>query len=126
MPPLYLVLFVSAMYYLHRPCLYCSLLLTVLIISVYDFHNNWFEPQPDAASSLNAGNSTTSAVGESIAVATSALQSAAASVAQSVTEGFARKTGVDIQPQLSAAEWLKEVFGKKEWRIPCIDVAVRL
>ncbi|CAC9886413.1 unnamed protein product [Aureobasidium pullulans] len=114
------------MYYLNRPCVYCSLLLTVLVISVYDFHNNWFEPQPDSSSSSHTGNSTTNALGDNISVATSVIQSAAASMAQSVADGFARKTGLDTQPQISVAEWLKEMIGKKEWRIPCIDVAVRL
>ncbi|KAG2170693.1 hypothetical protein JADG_010432 [Aureobasidium aubasidani] len=125
-PPLYLVLFISAMYYLNRPCVYCSLLLTVLVISVYDFHNNWFEPQPDSSSSSHTGNSTTNALGDNISVTTSVIQSAAVSMAQSVADGFARKTGLNIQPQISVAEWLKEMIGKKEWRIPCIDVAVRL
>jgi hypothetical protein len=125
-PPLYLVLFISAMYYLNRPCVYCSLLLTVLVISVYDFHNNWFEPQPDSSSAAHTGNSTTTALGDNIAVASSVIQSAAASIAHSVADGFSKKTGLDLQPQISVAEWLKEMLGKKEWRIPCIDVAVRL
>ena len=125
-PPLYLVLFISAMYYLNRPCVYCSLLLTVLVISVYDFHNNWFEPQPDSSSSAHATNSTTTALGDNIAVASSVIQSAAASIANTVADGFTKRTGLDLQPQISVAEWLKEMLGKKEWRIPCIDVAVRL
>jgi len=114
------------MYYLNRPCVYCSLLLTVLVISVYDFHNNWFEPQPDSSSLSHTRNSTTTALGDNIAVASSVIQSAAASIAQSVADGFSKKTGLDPQPQISVAEWLKEMLGKKEWRIPCIDVAVRL
>jgi hypothetical protein len=107
---------------------YCSLLLTVLVISVYDFHNNWFEPQANPASLSQAGNKTTTATAleDNLAVATSVLQSAAASVVQLATEGFARKTGLNMQPQISVAEWLKEILGKKEWRIPCIDVAVRI
>ena len=125
-PPLYLVLFISAMYYLNRPCVYCSLLLTVLVISVYDFHNNWFEPQPDSSSSAHVTNSTTTALGDNIAVASSVIQSAAASIANTVVDGFSKRTGLDLQPQISVAEWLKEILGKKEWRIPCIDVAVRL
>ncbi|KAI5274447.1 hypothetical protein E4T47_02614 [Aureobasidium subglaciale] len=127
-PPLYLVLFISAMYYLNRPCVYCSLLLTVLVISVYDFNTNWFEPQPESSSSSSShpGNLTTTALGDNIAVATSAIHSAAASIAQSVADGLTKKTGFDVQPQISVAEWLKEMFNKKEWRIPCIDVTVRL
>ncbi|KEQ98850.1 hypothetical protein AUEXF2481DRAFT_36161 [Aureobasidium subglaciale EXF-2481] len=131
-PPLYLVLFISAMYYLNRPCVYCSLLLTVLVISVYDFNTNWFEPQPESSSSSSSsssshpGNLAATALGDNIAVATSAIQSAAASIAQSVADGLTKKTGLDVQSQISVAEWLKELFNKKEWRIPCIDVAVRL
>ena len=125
-PPLYLILIVSAMYYLNRPCVYCSLLLSILVISLYDFNNNWFESQPDSASSSHTGNSTTNIIGDNISTATSVVQSVAASVVQSVAQSFTQKTGLEIQPQISAAEWLKELLGKKEWRIPCLDVAVRL
>lgn len=64
---------------------------------------------------------------ESASIAASILNSTAASVVQGAVEAAKRKLNVEAQiPQISAAEWLKELLGRKEWRIPCIDVAVRL
>ena len=48
--PIYIVLFLTATYALQRPCVYCSILLFVLVFSLFDFHADWFEPrwQPSA------------------------------------------------------------------------------
>lgn len=62
---------------------------------------------------------------EGASVAASILNSTAASVVQEAFEAAKRKISVEAPTQISAAEWLKEMLGKKEWRIPCIDVAVR-
>lgn len=63
---------------------------------------------------------------EHVSIAASIVNSTVSSVAQSALQGFKRKPEVDIEQQISVAAWLKELLGKKEWRIPCIDVAVRL
>lgn len=132
--PLYFIFFVGATYYLNRPCIYCSLLLTILVFCLYDFHTNWFEPQPGSLSSpasqsseVQGGGILENAAMESASIAASILNSTAASVVQGAVEAAKRKLNVEAQiPQISAAEWLKELLGRKEWRIPCIDVAVRL
>jgi len=57
--PVYLVLFISATYFLNRPCVYCSLLLAILVVSLFDFGTEWFEmPLPvddDIASGIRVG-----------------------------------------------------------------------
>jgi len=132
--PIYLILFISATYYLHRPCLYCSLLLTILVLSLYDFRTDWFEPRDIASTaslqSLSRNNQTSNSLHdvalEAASLAASFINSTAASAAQSALQGVKRRVMTDEQPSISAAQWLKELLGKKEWRIPCIDVAVRL
>lgn len=131
--PIYLILFVSATYYLNRPCLYCSLLLTILVISLYDFRSDWFEGRDSTLSDayLDAqhpqrSDSLQEAAFETASVAASALNSTMVSMAQSALNGFKRRSTVEEQSTISGAQWLKELFGKKEWRIPCIDVAIRL
>lgn len=130
MSPIYLVLFVSATYFLNRPCVYCSLLLTILVISLYDFHTNWFEPRAPASTTLDASNNGTlslqDAALETASIAASAVNSTLTSIAQSAVQGLKRRAEIDPQPSISGAEWLKGIFGRKEWRIPCLDVAVRL
>lgn len=63
---------------------------------------------------------------EHVSAAVSAINSTLSSVAQSALQGFKRKPEVNLEEPISVAAWLKELLGKKEWRIPCIDVAVRL
>lgn len=140
-PPLYFILFVSATYYLNRPCIYCSLLLTILVFCVYDFHNNWFEAQlpstlstdtPQASFAQEAAGQgpngvIQNAVMESASIVASIANSTASGVVQSAVSAMKRKLSLEVQPpvQISVGEWLRELLGKKEWRIPCIDVSVR-
>src|ERR1700761_6878144 len=57
--PIYLILFISATYILNRPCVYCSLLLAILVVALFDFHGDWFEPRYLSATTLSqAGNAT--------------------------------------------------------------------
>jgi len=134
--PIYLILFVSATWYLNRPCLYCSLLLTVLVISLYDWRSDWFEPRSnllfsssdsDAAQSTSLNQSIPRAAFETAsAAAASVMNSTAATVAQTALEGLSKSLYGQEQGYISGAQWLRELVGKKEWRIPCLDVIVRL
>lgn len=60
-------------------------------------------------------------------IAANVLNSTAASIVQGAYETAKRKLGthVELPPQMSAAEWMKELLGKKEWRIACLDIAIR-
>lgn len=127
--PLHFVLFVGATYYLNRPCIYCSLLLTILVFCLYDFHTNWFEAQTDYSASQTSegheGSILQKAAMESASIAASILNSTAASAVQGAVEAAKQKMNVQVPAHINGADWLKELLGKKEWRIPCIDVAVR-
>lgn len=62
---------------------------------------------------------------ESASLAASILNSTAASAVQGAVEAAKQKMNMPVPAHINGADWLKELLGKKEWRIPCIDVAVR-
>ncbi|KAF2811701.1 uncharacterized protein BDZ99DRAFT_487334 [Mytilinidion resinicola] len=129
--PVYLVLFVSATYFLNRPCVYCSLLLAILVVSLFDFHTAWFEPQLPAEDASSDPRNTTMPLRDPLVETASILASAVNSTATTVIKAAAdtlRKKAPPV-PQISGGagfEWAKGLVGKKEWRIPCLDVLVRI
>ena len=136
--PIYVLVFLTGTYVLQRPCVYCSILLFVLVFSLFDFHADWFEPrwQPstdritETASSLLSGNSTvTELLGETAGFAISAINGTGGSLASAALEGLKRKgpdTNASAQLSGSGFYWLRSVLEKKQFRIPCVDVIVRL
>lgn len=135
--PIYVVLFLTATYALQRPCVYCSILLFVLVFSLFDFHADWFEPrwQPptlktsETLSSFVSGNGTiTDAIIETASLAVSAVNGTGGSLASTVMDGFKKRTssGGPGPTSGSVFEWAKGVLEKKQLRIPCVDVLVRL
>jgi len=128
--PVYLVLFISATYFLNRPCVYCSLLLAILVVSLFDFQTAWFEPQlptEESATSKNVTASFRDPLGETASIIASAVNSTAEIMIKTAVDTIRRKT--PPVPQVSGGagfEWAKGLVGKKEWRIPCLDVLVRI
>lgn len=116
-PPFYFVLFVSATWYMNRPCLYCSFLLSILVISLYDWSGNWFEPRRTFWDEESASR------GHSSGGAGAGL--ALADVAHAVAEGIGRRV-LGEERVVSGAQWLRELVGRREWRIPCLEIAIRL
>jgi hypothetical protein len=121
--PIYLVLFISATYFLNRPCVYCSLLLAILVIALFDFHSNWFEPRysssaPSAASQYFT-NATTSIPGnmlETASIVASAMNSTAAAVLDKVVGSITNRTVPEEQLNSTVVEWIKSLL-RKEGRI---------
>jgi len=141
--PAFIFLFFVCIYFLNRPCVYCSFLLLILFLTscnwsdrcFFDVTNNWFQPRPgamtyvdgSAASGHAAGapapttpddrdKATASAVAEMLGTTATALAGAA-------TDQFAQTrvewTGLGL-------EWLRSLLGRREWRIECLDVSIRL
>lgn len=136
--PIYVALFLTATYALQRPCVYCSILLFVLVFSLFDFHADWFEPRwhpasltiSETATSLLSGNTTfTEALGETASIAISAINGTGGSLASAALE-CARKrvSGGSASSSASGSgfEWLRSLLEKRQFRIPCVDVLVRL
>ncbi|EKG21043.1 Bladder cancer-related BC10-like protein [Macrophomina phaseolina MS6] len=139
--PVYLVLFISATYFLNRPCVYCSLLLAILVIALFDFNTSWFEPNsryhPESSASPSPNDSyvppSNSSLAADIAMETmsllaSTVNNTAGALVSAAMEGIKRKRGA---PEAAAsintsADWGKGLFTRKEWKVPCMDVIVRL
>jgi hypothetical protein len=119
--PVYLVLFISATYFLNRPCVYCSLLLFILVVALFDFHTPWFDPPlaPDTAELALNGT-----IVETAGVLAQAANHTAQAIVRNAVEGVRGRMG-----QVSGGkeyEWVKGLLGKKEWKIQCLDVLIRV
>jgi hypothetical protein len=142
--PVYLVLFISATYVLNRPCVYCSILLAILVLSLFDFKSNWFEPRTlswlgsnsldpsetqlaNVSLVANGTEGTATALRdrilETVALAASAVDSTATAVAEAAGETW-RKMG--SQGDGASGELARSMLDRKEWRVPCFGVNVRL
>ncbi|KAH9845226.1 hypothetical protein Tdes44962_MAKER01236 [Teratosphaeria destructans] len=145
--PFYILLFLTATYALQRPCVYCSILLFVLVFSLFDFHADWFAPRlqqnakapltsvTEALSGFISGNATiTDAVLESASLAISAVNGTRGSLASAAMEAVRRRGGGSgtvvggegNNTTASGFEALRGLLEKKQVRIPCVDVIVRL
>ncbi|KAF2672484.1 hypothetical protein BT63DRAFT_197076 [Microthyrium microscopicum] len=147
--PIYLVLFISATYIVNRPCVYCSLLLAILVISLFDFHtDDWFEPRYRRAENMNgffASPSNTSSpllqpgsafngsmlvpdvVRDTLAVFSAAVNNSMPTVAGSIWKSSKETVGeVTANATVSGVSgWIRNVL-RKEWRIDCLDIVLRL
>ncbi|KAF4970704.1 hypothetical protein FSARC_2335 [Fusarium sarcochroum] len=126
--PAFIFLFFICTYFLNRPCVYCSILLLILFLTscnwsdrcFFDFGSNWFLPRPATPSHLppdevieDTFNSTT----------VDMVNTTVAAIIKSASEDLAARraewSGLGI-------EWLRNLLGKREWRIDCMDIYIRL
>ncbi|RMZ67057.1 bladder cancer-related bc10 [Pyrenophora seminiperda CCB06] len=120
--PVYLVLFISATYFLNRPCVYCSLLLFILVVALFDFHTPWFDaPLSDSAELALNGT-----VAETVSVLAQAANHTAQAVVNNAFEHLKGKMGSGQASEGQSYEFVKGLLGKKEWRIQCLDVLIRV
>jgi hypothetical protein len=145
--PAFIFLFFVCTYFLNRPCVYCSILLLILFVTscywsdrcFFEFSSNWFAPRMTsaafeswidsyyAANATIATNSTAPAVAMDYSIfnstAIETLNTTASALAGIAADEIARKrtewTGLGI-------EWLRSLLGKREWRIECMDLNIRL
>ncbi|KAK5133364.1 hypothetical protein LTR08_007798 [Meristemomyces frigidus] len=137
---IYVLLFLVATFIFERPCAYCSILLFVLIASVFDFHGDWFEPRwppalttesvTGALSSFVSANATnTDLVLETASLAFSTINGTTGTLASAAVDGVRRRAGgggSSVGTTGSGFEWLRGVLEKKQLRIPCLDVSISL
>ncbi|CAK7208715.1 hypothetical protein SBRCBS47491_000185 [Sporothrix bragantina] len=152
--PTFIFLFFVCTYFLNRPCVYCSFLLLILFLTscnwsdrcFFDFGNNWFEPRsvPVVATggtemaggctsckhgghaSSPSSNGSVPLVNElqdTVTMAAQLFNSTVSTVADSAFNQLAQTkeewTGIGM-------EWLRSLLGRREWRIDCLDVNIRL
>ncbi|KAI9840920.1 MAG: hypothetical protein M1838_003856 [Thelocarpon superellum] len=140
--PAFILLFFLSTYFLNRPCVYCSILLVILFISschwsdhcFFDIHGNWFEPrhlsspfpnpisQPGNESSLLPTNVSM----ENASILAAAADQTVAAVATAAVEEVKRR--IHLRPEWTGlgVEWIRSLLGRREWRVPCLDVHIRL
>lgn len=101
--------------------MYCSLLLFILVVALFDFHTPWFDPPlaPDTAElALNGTMVETAGM-----LAQAANQTAQAIVKNAVNGVKVRMGQASVGKEY---EWVKGLLGKKEWKIQCLDVLIRI
>ncbi|EGY15937.1 uncharacterized protein VDAG_07101 [Verticillium dahliae VdLs.17] len=125
--PAFILLFFVCTYFLNRPCVYCSFLLLILFFTscnwsdrcFFDFSGNWFQPRAPPSTLPDFSGNDTYALNATVEV----LNTTASALAGAAADEFSRRkqewTGLGI-------EWLRSLLGKREWRIDCLDVIVRL
>ncbi|KAK8094610.1 hypothetical protein PG997_001295 [Apiospora hydei] len=146
--PAFIFLFFVCTYFLNRPCVYCSVLLLILFVTschwsdrcFFDFNSNWFAPRPStyyypkndtiataaaAAGSGSTGNAgAVNVTGDNFnATALEMLNTTVGALAGAAAGEIDRRrtewTGLGI-------EWLRSLLGRREWRIECMDLSIRL
>jgi len=135
--PIFIFLFFVCTYFLNRPCVYCSFLLLILFASschwsdhcFFDFSSNWFEPRqqmlnlsPEMVNSTTVSNQTL----EEASIYASALNSTAKALAGTAIEEAKRRMAMRAEWTGLGVEWLRSLLGKREWKLPCVEVNVRL
>lgn len=121
-PPVFVFLFFACTFFLSRPCVYCSFLLMILFLTscywsdrcFFDLSSNWFEPRPPISDCGSADFNST--------MVDMALSTVSALTGAATDEAARRKaewTGLGL-------EWLRSLLGRREWRVDCMLVNIRL
>lgn len=134
--PIFIFLFFVCTYFLNRPCVYCSFLLLILFASschwsdhcFFDFSSNWFEPRQHSfdISSNTTNSSLSNPALETFSIYAGALNNTAAAMAGTAFEGAKRRLSTRPEWTGIGVEWLRSLLGRREWKIPHVDVYVRL
>ncbi|KAH7270772.1 bladder cancer-related protein BC10-domain-containing protein [Fusarium redolens] len=119
--PAFIFLFFICTYFLNRPCVYCSILLLILFLTscnwsdrcFFDFGSNWFLPRPTAPPEDVTFNTTV------LDMANTTVAAIIKSASDDLAARRAEWSGLGI-------EWLRNLLGKREWRIDCMDIYIRL
>ncbi|RGP75422.1 bladder cancer-related bc10 [Fusarium sporotrichioides] len=127
--PAFIFLFFICTYFLNRPCVYCSILLLILFLTscnwsdrcFFDFSSNWFLPRPVTP--------TTQIPSDEIAEAT--FNSTAFEMVNTTIAAIVKSASEDLEARRAewsglGIEWLRNLLGKREWRIDCMDIYIRL
>ena len=127
----FMVQFFVLTYVSNRPCIYCSALLLILFVSscywsdrcLFDTHGSWFAPPNLRASECSASISWSEG-GSFILHAANETSSALVGLAM---EELKRRTSMQPTEWTGAGiGWMRSWLGARQWRLPCVDVAVRL
>ena len=132
-----MVSFFFLTYFLNRPCVYCSILLLILFVSscywsdhcFFDIHSNWFEPRHLSSPLPNPISHATTPVIQS-AETGSFLVTAIADTGIALAGAAMKEVRRQVAPKAEwtgiGMGWIRSWLGAREWRVPCLDVYIRL
>ncbi|KOS23300.1 Uncharacterized protein ESCO_003401 [Escovopsis weberi] len=130
--PAFIFLFFICSYFLNRPCVYCSVLLLILFLTscnwsdrcFFDFSSNWFLSRPGA---LSPSLPTHPAAADDASAFNATLTGMLNATARTLV-GAAAEEMVAMRPEWTGlgVEWLRNLLGKREWRVDCMDIYIRL
>jgi hypothetical protein len=135
--PIFIFLFFVCTYFLNRPCVYCSFLLLILFASschwsdhcFFDFSSNWFKPRQHSSSILpEIANSSamTDQTLEQLSIYLGVFNNTAVALVGPALEEAKRRLAMRTEWTGIGVEWLRSLLGRREWRLPCVDVYIRL
>jgi hypothetical protein len=135
--PIFIFLFFICTYFLNRPCVYCSILLVILFASschwsdhcFFDPSSNWFEPRQHTTSivsDLINSSAFSNQTLDRVSIYLGALNNTAAALAGTALEEAKRQLATQTEWTGIGVEWLRSLLGRREWRLPCVDVVIRL
>ena len=133
------ILFLFSTFALNRPCIYCSALLLILFISschwsdrcYVDLRGDWFTARPSTLLPNplpQAANCSTSSreYAEDRSFLVSVFNETAAALRVAAIEEMKRRAMVRPEWTGVGLGWFRSWLGAREWRLPCVDVYVRL
>lgn len=134
----FMISFLILTYLSTRPCFYCTILLLILFASschwsencFLDLNANWFEPRQFSSTLPNplphaTGSDKGQTCKSDASFLTNAINETASALAGMALETLGRRipktewTGIGFG-------WLRSLLGTREWKIPCLDILVRL
>ncbi|KAL8759433.1 MAG: hypothetical protein Q9184_003627 [Pyrenodesmia sp. 2 TL-2023] len=136
----FVISFFVLTYFLNRPCIYCSVLLLILFISscywsdqcFFDIHSNWFEPRhisstgPNPLSEAGGPPGHVNFTGEEASFLVQTVNETASALAGAAVEGLKRRAQIRSEWTGVGMEWIRSWLGAREWRVPCLDIYIRL
>ncbi|KAH6611744.1 bladder cancer-related protein BC10-domain-containing protein [Chaetomium sp. MPI-SDFR-AT-0129] len=143
--PAFIFLFFLCTYFLNRPCFYCSFLLIILFLTscnwsdrcFLDLGSNWFQSLPPASyiylpavttpdTEARAAPNNLAASEHGSATATTVAEMLNMTAGTLATAAAERMTGARVEWTGLGLEWLRSLLGRREWRIDCMDLYIRL
>ena len=122
----FVVTFFILTYLLNRPCVYCSALLLILFVSSCYWSDRCLLPNSlphatDWLEPIGYGHS------EEGSYLVHAVNETATALASAVVEDVKHRLALQHSEWTGVgAGWMRNWLGARQWRVPCVDVYVRL
>lgn len=131
----FVILFLFSTFALNRPCIYCSALLLILFASschwfdkcYVDLSRNWFQASHTTSLPYPPSQAVEwSRASEDGSFLANAINETALIMGGAIVEEMKRRTMIRPEWTGIGIGWMRSWLGTREWRLPCLDVYVRL